>query len=392
MWWPAFVGCEDSPAWTLVAEDPPGAPLAGLPDDLVDRFDQGDAAFEALVRETQGLGPVYIRAACGGCHADDARGPGFPRKMAVRDGDGWSADPTLLPWGSTERPYVAGGATTPILPPTDVDGLVLSVRSPPGVFGRGYLEAIDESEILAVEQAQADAGVVSGRVNRVCWAFDAPSPDAFAIAEPGDCGLVGRFGAKARIPSLVGFTADAFQGDMAVTSPLRSTELPNPDGLTDDALPGLDLDAETVELVAEYVRLLRIPTRPAEDPVGAALFTEIGCAECHVPALRTRADHPIAALRDLDAPVFTDLLVHDLGPDHADGLTEGVAGPSEWRTAPLIGMRFLRTYLHDGRATTVDEAIVGHGGPGSEAEPSVASFEALSDAERDAVTAYVESL
>lgn len=376
--------------WILVGEDPPDLPLAGLSDEWLDRFDAGDAAFEALLRDGQGLGPAYIRASCASCHRDDGRGPGSARKMVVRDPSG-APMPDALPYGPTERPYVAGGATTPILPP-DVPGLELHVREAPAVFGRGWLEAIDEAAIVALEAEQAAGGRVSGRVNRVCWDFDAPSDDGLLGADPGDCGLVGRFGAKARVPSILGFVADAYQGDMAITTPWRAAELPNPDGLDDDASPGVDLAAITVSAVADYVRLLRIPRRVAPDPDGMSRFVALGCAGCHVPSLPTRADHPVEALRDTDAVVFTDLLLHDLGPAHDDGQVEGDAGPSEWRTAPLIGLRFLPRYLHDGRAPTLRDAVVGHGGEGSEAAPSVDAFVALPAAEQDALIDFLSTL
>src|SRR5205085_277600 len=116
------------------------------------------------------------------------------------------------------------------------------------------------------------------------------------------------------------FTADAYQGDMGLTSPLRPTELPNPENLTDDRKPGIDLPLETINLTSDYVRLLAIPPRTAAP--GAELFERALCAACHVPSLKTRADYPIAALAGIDAPVYSDLLLHDLGDALADGLAE----------------------------------------------------------------------
>lgn len=372
----------------LVQEDPSDAPLAGLDADWAARFADGDAAFEAAVREAQGLGPAYIRSSCGACHADDARGPGIVRKMTV-PGDA-ELDAELLPWGHTERPYVAGGAATPILPPAD-DRVLVSTRVPPAVFGRGYLEAVADDTIEALAAAQAADGRVSGRVNHVpCDVEQNPRAD-FAPCTPGDT-VVGRFGLKARIPTLDAFTADAYQGDMAVTTPLRPAELANPDGLDDDLAPGVDLDLDTVDLTADYMRLLAIPGRPDGEGDGVALFTRVGCDDCHAPTLPTRADWPVPQLAAVDAPVFTDLLLHDMGPGFSDGLADHEAGPSEWRTAPLLGLRHLRSYLHDGRAPTVEDAIVLHGGAGSEAADAVAAFDALSPSDRQTLLTYVESL
>jgi CxxC motif-containing protein (DUF1111 family) len=367
----------------LVEEDPPDSPLAGLDEDWAERFALGDAAFEVAFRESQGLGPAYIRASCASCHVDDARGPGIVRKMTIPNDP--AADAALLPHGHTERPYVAGGAVTPLLPPDD-DRLLISVRSPPAVFGRGWMEAVSDQTLRDLAAAQAARGRVSGRVNEVpCDVANNPT-SRFPTCTEGET-VVGRFGLKARIPTLDAFTADALQGDMAITSPLRPTELPNPDGLTDDHKAGVDVDAETVNLIADYMRLIDLPSR--EDVDGIELFTEAGCADCHVPALPTRADWPLDAQAGVEAPLFSDLLLHDMGEAASDGLTDHGAGPQEWRTAPLLGLRHLRSYLHDGSAPTVEDAILAHGG---EAAPSLEQFQSLSSADRATLLAFVESL
>ena len=191
---------------------------------------------------------------------------------------------------------------------------------------------------------------------------------------------------------------------MSLTSPLRAAELANPDGLTDDLFPGTDLDREVVELTADYMRLLAIPTPLAAggapaDPDGnpdLALFSEVGCDACHVPTLRTFDDYPIVELAGIDAPIFSDLLLHDMGAASSDGLVDGdpVSGaePSEWKTAPLIGLRHLRSYLHDGRALTVEAAILAHGEPDAESKFSVDNYLSLSVDDRARLLAYVEGL
>lgn len=369
---------------TVVSEDPSDSPIAGLDAAWMERFNEGDSAFEALFRDAQGLGPAYIRASCASCHAEDARGPGIVTKVVVPDDP--ELDAALLPYGHTERPYVAGGATTPLLAPDDAR-ILRSTRAPPAVFGRGYLEAVTDETILALAAEQAAEGEVSGRANLVTCDFEANPDGRFFACEPGST-VVGRFGLKARVPTLDGFAADAYQGDMAITSPMRPFELPNPDGLTDDALPGVDIDLETVNLTADYMRLLAIPDRADVD--GAALFEDAGCATCHVPTLPTRPDWPVQSVAGIDAPVFTDLLLHDMGV--SDGLHDQDAGASEWRTAPLIGLRFLKSYLHDGSAQTVEDAILAHAAEGSEANDAVDRFEALSAADRATLLTYVESL
>ncbi|MCB9549464.1 MAG: hypothetical protein H6706_26985 [Myxococcales bacterium] len=368
-------------------EDPSDLPLADLDAHWRDRFARGDAVFERTHRAADGLGPLYIRAACASCHADDARGPGAVTKLAGAP----------LPWGPTVRAQLAAGATVPVGVPDD-PAVVTSVRLGPAVFGRGYLEAIDDAEIERVEAEQARAGVVSGRVHRVCR-VGAENPDQpFHDHRPGDCDLIGRFGFKARLATLDDFSADAFVGDMGLTSPLRPDELPNPEDLADDERPGLDLTLDAVNLAADYVRLLAIPARPEARvegrPVGdgPALFAQAGCATCHVPRLRTRADYPIPALAGVDAEVYTDVLLHDLGDALADGVQEGLATGREWRTAPLIGLRHLRAYLHDGRARTLEDAVLAHDSPGSEAATSVAAWRAFTAPERARLRAWLETL
>jgi CxxC motif-containing protein (DUF1111 family) len=182
---------------------------------------------------------------------------------------------------------------------------------------------------------------------------------------------------------------------MGITSPLRPTEFANPDGLLDDMKPGVDVSYDSVNRRANYVRLLAIPSRRVEDS-GAALFASTGCATCHVPSLRTRADYPVTALADIDAPIYSDLLLHDMGPDLADGIPQdsidGQAGSFDWRTAPLIGLRFNRSYMHDGRAKTIEQAILSHRGEGSEGNASVDAFEALSAADQEALLSFVGAL
>ncbi|MEZ4337026.1 MAG: di-heme oxidoredictase family protein [Sandaracinaceae bacterium] len=387
------LGCDPLDGITVVGEDPSDAPIAGLEAPWDARFLEGDPIFDASFRESQGLGPLYIRFAQLPV-TPTTRGPGVVRRMALVDEDGVPlTDQSALAYGPVIRPQLAAGATTAIVPPEDRPVWVAS-RLPPAVFGRGYLEAIEDAEIerVAAEQAATDDGV-HGRIHRVSWQSEAtPDRGGFHDYGPGREGLIGRFGLKARIATIDEFTADAYQGDMGITSPLRPTELPNPDGVSDDARVGVDIDVATVRAAADYVRLLAIPRREPPPDGGPELFASIGCATCHVPTLRTRADYPIPPLAGIDAPVYTDLLLHDMGPDLADAAGDLDAGPRDWRTAPLMGLRHQSAYLHDGRALTVEDAIVMHGGEASEARGSVEAFEALSGAERRLLLDFVNGL
>src|SRR6185503_19847275 len=152
------------------------------------------------------------------------------------------------------------------------------------------------------------------------------------------------------------------------------------------------LTIDSVNTRAVYVRMTAIPKRVAGSPRGPALFEAALCAACHVPTLRMRADYPLAPIRDIDAPIYTDMLLHDMGDARADGIVVGEASGREWRTAPLIGLRFNRTLMHDGIAHDVAEAIAAHAGNGSEANGSVAAYEALSAADKDILHKFVSSL
>jgi CxxC motif-containing protein (DUF1111 family) len=315
--------------------------------------------------------------------------------MSVVDADGVTAssDQSKLPFGNTVHPLTAAGAITPILPPDD-PSIKVTKRVGPPVLGRGYLEAIDDAEIERVASEQSTrSDSIHGRVNHVIYQSETSADPDYHQHKKGDS-VIGRFGLKARIATLDDFTADAMQGDMGITSPLRLVEIANPDGLTDDMKPGVDVTLESVSKRANYMRLIAIPRRPSFDEAGANLFAQVKCAVCHVPTMRTRADYPLAPIAGIDAPVFTDILLHDMGDALADGTAgiDGEATSRDWRTAPLIGLRFNRAFLHDGRSTELRDAILQHDSPGSEASESVKLFLALPAAQQTLLLELVSSL
>jgi len=363
---------------TVVRDDPSDQPIDGATAEDQRLFDEGDRLFERVYRPSQGLGPVFIQSSCRACHGAGGRGPGSVTRMTFVADDGVSARADLahrLPFGTTARPQRAAGATRGVIPPS-VDGperLLVSRRVGPAVFGRGWMEAVSDEAIAAEEARQsASGGAVSGRANRLTD------------------GRIGRFGVKARVADLDTFSAEAFQGDMGLTSPRAPTEVANPDGLTDDLRPGLDLGDEVVRATADYVRRLAIPSRTGLGAEGRRRFEQAGCSGCHVPSMATRADFAVAAMAGREAALYSDLLLHDMGDALADGIAgEGIATEREWRTAPLIGMRFFRSFLHDGRARSIEEAIRLHGGEGAGA---AAAFEAMSPSERAALVDFVRRL
>ncbi|MET0400952.1 MAG: di-heme oxidoredictase family protein, partial [Cystobacter sp.] len=282
-----------------------------------------------------------------------------------------------------------------------------SVRQAPQVIGGGLLEAVDETTILArADPDDRDGDGVRGVPN---WVIH---------PETGQRHL-GRFGWKASKASLRHQAADALLKDMGVTSPLyKSLACQRGTASCNAAAPAPSVSESELERLSDYLALLGVPAQrslrsgfmdgirvspehdvdPPRITAGAALFAQAGCATCHAPQLQTGSTHRLAELRDQTIRPYTDLLLHDLGPGLADTLTQGQAGPSLWRTAPLWGLGSLKyvqggaqnvRYLHDGRARTLMEAIAWHGG---EADASRLRFEALSRTDRAAVLAFLESL
>ncbi len=379
----------DAPPVTALASD---VPIDGLSHADVLAFLDGDALFDLPFRAADGVGPLFIRQSCGACHEGGSRGPGLAQKMAIVEADGVtaSADQAALAFGHTIRQGLIAPAVTPIVPPAGDPNVKITVRVGPPVLGRGYLEAIADTEIERIEALQAARpDGIHGRVNRVTYASVPVAGNPFNTFTQGQTGIIGRFGLKSRQPSIDDFAADAFQGDMGLTTPMRPTELPNPDGLTDDGKPGVDLAQEQIDQVSFYMRRIAIPARVGLTAAGAQLFEQAKCSVCHVPALHTRVDYPIAQLADIDAPVYTDMLLHDMGRDLADGQTDQSADSFAWRTAPLIGERFAKTFLHDGRASTISAAIAAHGG---EAAAARDAFAALSAADQQTLSDYALAL
>lgn len=378
----------DAPGSIIHASD---VPIDGLSQDDIAKFNDGDALFDLPFRQADGLGPLYIRTACGSCHAEGSRGPGLVQKMAIVEADGVTPAPdqSALTYGHTIREGLIAPATTAIDAPPARTDVKVTIRVGPPVLGRGYMEAVDDAELARVEHEQAErSDGIHGVRNPTVFASVANPDHTFETYQQNDA-VIGRFGLKARIATLDDFTADAFQGDMGLTTPMRPTELPNPDGLTDDTKPGVDLDIDHVNRVAFYMRRIAIPARVGLTDRGKQLFEQTRCAVCHAPTLHTRADYPIAQLANIDAPIYTDLLLHDMGPALADGQTDGKATSGAWRTAPLIGVRFARTYLHDSRAHSVTEAVLAHAG---EATVAVQAFQALSADDQSLLIQFVEAL
>ncbi|WP_370446712.1 di-heme oxidoredictase family protein [Rhodoferax sp. TS-BS-61-7] len=423
-------------------------PLPTLDDAENARFAVGNSFFRrnwveapASTTARDGLGPHFIARSCGGCHVQDGRGapPDFRKGLSdppvallmrlsvpgVGAHGGVVPDPVygdqlnnaaiqgVQPEGQiriryqTLRGQFADGTPYTLRKPLYsltqlaygplAPGAMISPRIAPQMAGVGLLEAIPESDILANAAAQAAAaGPIKGQPNHV-W-------DDFAQAQ-----RVGRFGWKANQASLASQTAGAFLGDIGITSPQHPDEactltqkdcLAAPRGAQGKAP---EIDERTLADVIFYQATLAPAARrnvnDAKVVRGQALFAQAQCSACHRPSYTTGAA-PFPRLsstkvQGLKIWPYTDLLLHNMGPDLADGRPDYAANGQQWKTPPLWGVGLIhdvnghRRLLHDGRANGVLEAILWHGGEAQGAKNNVLQLNAR---DRQALVAFVESL
>jgi len=362
-------------------------------DTMAVRTAETDANGRQLPHPMYGLGAqMNAKASTDGVRRDWGTGvhvAGFELKT-VKLADGTAVE--------LSKPKVAFDGPTPA---------VYSVRSAQPVIGMGLLEAIPDADIIARARTTPDADGVKGVANFV---FD---PETGAVR-------LGRYGWKASKASLRHQAAAAALLDMSVTTPVY----PNRDCLYGPAKcsaanrvdPGLSEDA--LKLLERYVALLAVPAQRSlasgfpkgvsplaalkvdaeQVAAGAKVFTDIKCSSCHVTDMKTGKTHEFAEVRDQAIKPYTDMLLHDMGPDLADNLTEGLATGSMWRTSALWGVGYTEMvagkgvkvgYLHDSRARTLTEAIMWHGGEGTASRDR---FAVLSKADREALLAFLNSL
>ncbi len=257
-----------------------------------------------------------------------------------------------------------------------------SVRAAQKLVALGLREAVPEESILALaDPDDRDGDGISGRVP--------------IVADPNDPSkkLMGRFGRKGSQPSVQHQIAYAFNRDMGVTTDL----MPVLDG--DTASSPTELPATELSQLTRYIQLLGPPpARQSADAQvirGRQLFAQLSCSSCHTPEMTTGRNHPVAALRNQLFRPYSDGLLHDMGPGLADNMDGETATAAEWLTAPLVGIGLVEaaageeSYLHDGRARTIEEAILWHGG---EAEQAKENFRNLPAADRSAVVKFIRSL
>jgi len=365
------------------AAEKPGAPLAGLADAERQRFDAGYAIFTREFTPAEGLGPLFIERRCSNCHGlPTVGGTGVetvtkatrfqPGRCDVLDDEG--------------GPVIQNHAT-PLLEAAGVRhesapkrATAASTFMPPTLYGVGLVEAIPEEQILAFERAQGrDGADVAGRAARTAD------------------GRVTRFGRKAEFATLAELVEGAVGTEIGLTTPRNPTEQtingrPLPPGTDPVADP--EVTQAMLDTLADYIRLLAPPAR--EPATGASrdtlargerLFDRIGCADCHV-ARMTTGRNASPSLDHRSVSLYSDLLLHDMGPALADVCTP-TAPPSFWRTAPLMGIHLRTMYLHDGRARTIDAAILAHDG---ESRKSRDKYLRRDPAERNLLIRFVRSL
>lgn len=396
-------------------------------------FNKSWVAAPASTTARDGLGPLFHATSCSGCHTRDGRGslpaegetmtgllfrisipgkgphgapnphPVYGDQLAVR------AIPGAEPEGDVEiefeevvgefgdgSPFVLRKPRYELKPgeayEADLNGIQMSPRIAPPVHGVGLLEAIPEKAILALADPDDENGDgISGRPNYV---HDLVS----------EATVLGRFGWKANQPDVRQQTVGAFLGDMGITSSLLPLETHSAGQRAawknvpeDESEP--DLSDEILDRVVVYQQTLAPPARRdwkiEKVRRGKFLFTEAKCVACHVPVMETGSDHEIAELNGQTIRPYTDLLLHDMGEELADGRPDFEATGSEWRTPPLWGIGLNRAvngvenFLHDGRARTIEEAILWHGGEG---KASREFYRDLPKSDREAMLAFLHSL
>ncbi|MDE0098388.1 MAG: hypothetical protein OXM87_02020 [Truepera sp.] len=391
-------------------------------------FNQNWVTAPASTTARDGLGPLFNTRSCASCHFKDGRGrpplpgdaspTGFLIRLAGPEGGpdpgyggqlqdhaiaGVAAEGRVV-ISRTERTgrYPDGSPYVLEVPHYDLAELaygplslatIIGPRVANQMIGLGLLEAIPEADIVAVaDPDDADGDGISGRANRV--------PDLIT----GDMSL-GRFGWKASEPSIAQQVATAFLSDLGITTPIHPRQNCSASQQAcrqaiggENEGSGLEIDPDDFSKVVLYASVLAVPVqRAADDPAvlaGERLFREIGCTACHTEHFVT-GEHPITPLSGQSIRPYTDLLLHDMGGELADGMPVFGASGREWRTPPLWGIGLFETvndhtrYLHDGRARNLEEAILWHGG---EAEAARDRFMNLPLRQREQLLTFLSSL
>lgn len=361
----------------------PGAPLPGLSQAELDRFEEGKAWFDYAWTPDDGLGPLYLQDRCSSCHDLPVLGGAGvePLTLMTRYDPVEGCDPLVAEGGSVrqERSTPLAQAAGIFREEVPRAATHRTTELSPLLFGLGLMEAIPEELIESrADPDDLDGDGISGRVQRT------------------NDGRLGRLTRKAEVASILELVEAAFATELGLTS-LNQPEEQTLNGVPvppeTDPVPDPEIDEETLSLVVDFLRFL-VPPAP-ETPMnaatrdsiseGARLFHDVGCSSCHVPSLKT-GPNEIPALSEKTIFLYSDLLIHDMGPDHQT-VCGGDASPTEFRTARLMGLRIRAPY--QGTPRTVSGPILAHGG---EAQRAKEAFEGLSEEERRLIIRFLMSL
>jgi CxxC motif-containing protein (DUF1111 family) len=352
----------------------------------LNEFYAGSADFEVVQNIATGLGPIYNNVSCVACHS--VPGPGGGSTITVtRFGRTTNGvfDPLTQLDGSLLHAKAIYPALQEVIP---AQANTTARRQTTPLFGAGLIEAIPDLTILLNAIQSPKMPGMGGKV-------------ALVTDEATGQVRVGRFGWKAQHATLLTFAGDASTNEIGITNRVFPTQ-PAPDGNAALLAQYVDLNngpkdkvnpvtgEAAIDLLAAYMRYLAPPAPAIESPaafLGRQTFALVGCANCHTPSMNT-GPNAVAALSNVEVALYSDLLLHDMGA-LGDGIAQGDASPTEMRTSPLWGLRSRTTYLHDGRATTVDAAIRAHAGEGA---GSAEAYAKLSPVEQQQLLAFLNSL
>lgn len=415
----------------------PGAgwPIPGLTTNQLAFFNAGKEEFEERDGVEEGLGPTMNLDSCAGCHAHPAVGGTSPavnpqvafagylgaanRVPSFISADGpvrearFVSNPDGSPDGGVHALFTIAGrsdATGCVLAQPNFERQVANrnviFRIPTPVFGAGLIEQIPDSTILANREAHATQKRGLGIRGRPNFAVSGRTVSGQANNNGND-GTVARFGWKAQNKSLLLFSGEAYNVEMGITSELFQTERDETPRCQFAAVPNNVTNTEAteplevvsgIEKFSFFQRFLSPPVQSSDTPGGShsiergrTLFASVGCALCHTPTMRT-GNATVAVLRNRIVSLYSDLLLHDMGKGLADGISQGQAGPREFRTAPLWGLGQRIFFLHDGRTANLLEAIAEHRSEGSEASYVVRNFNSLRESQKQDILNFLRSL
>ena len=409
-----------------------GGPIAGLSGTESAFFTDGLDTFNEVDDVPGGLGPRMNLDSCAGCHAQPAAGgsspfvnpqvafagkdggtdtvPSFLRASGpvrearfVKNADGTADGGVHDIFTITGRTGATGCMLTQPDFATQLSNHNVIFRIPTPTFGGGLIEQIPDSAILANQASTASQRSALGIVGRPNFQVSGRTITG-QTNNNGNDGTIARFGWKAQNKSLLLFAGEAYNVEQGISNELFQTEreedsncqfATTPNDFTHTDLADSRSDIERFSI---FMRFLAAPTPSPDTPGGAdsigrgkALFASVGCALCHTPTLNT-GNTTVAALRNQPVNLYSDLLIHDMGDGLADGVSQGEAGPREFRSAPLWGLGQRVFFLHDGRTSNLKRAIQQHASNGSEANGVISNFNNLSESRKQDLLNFLRSL